>query len=199
MTCIIGYIDRKNKKTYIGADSCASNSHTKRTLAKAFKMFKPETNPNIIIGISGSVRPFQILKYNVQFPSEDELTFGKETFDEKYIINKLIPKIQTAIIDGKCGDNGKDMDWSTFMIAYKDRLYVLEDNLGVIESKDYKAIGSGEYHAEGSLFALKNNEDISVVEKIHIGLKSASNFALGVENPFYIMNTSNDEILEYKD
>jgi ATP-dependent protease HslVU (ClpYQ) peptidase subunit len=198
MTCIIGYIDKKNNKVYMGADSCASNKFSKQTLYKGFKMFKPEKNKNIIIGITGSIRPFQILKYNIDFPTEEDLTYNKAEFDEKTIINKLIPKIQSALIDGKCGDKGADLDWSCLMIAYKDKLFILEDNFGLIECSNYKAIGSGQYHAEGCLFSLEDSK-LSITDKIHKGLQSATNFAIGVDKPFYIINTADDEILEFEE
>ena len=198
MTCIIGYIDRKNKKTYLGADSCVSNGYTHDTLPNSFKIFKSKDNPNILIGFSGTLRNAQILKYNIKLPSEEELEYNKEIFNEEYIITKVIPNIQFSFKNNDLQNEGKTSKvW--LILAYKDKLFYVESNYGVREIiDDYASVGSGEYHASGSLFTSKSM-DIDITEKIHIALQASSKYCDGVSKPFYIINTEDDEIKEFLD
>lgn len=95
MTCIIGYIDRKNNKTYIGADSCASAGCDK-IIRKDKKVFKSEYNPNFLIGFTSSYRMGQLLMYaeDKVFPSESDLKNNNLEVNHKFMVTQIIPKIQ---------------------------------------------------------------------------------------------------------
>jgi ATP-dependent protease HslVU (ClpYQ) peptidase subunit len=195
MTCIIGVIDKKNSKVYMGCDSLGSNGSTK-TYRKDKKIFKPEKNKNFLLGFTSSYRMGQLLMYSDIFPSEEEITFKKWTIDHKFMVTELIPKIKKLFEDG---NYGKKDEGGFFLIAYKDKLFEVECDFQIGESfSDYESCGCGEYHAKGSLFALEDSKK-DINEKIHIGLQSASHFSCGVDKPFYIMNTDDDEVLEFKE
>ena len=194
MTCIIGYIDNDNKKVYMGADSCASNGFKKET-RKDRKIFKPENNKNFLISFTTSFRMGQLLMYSNIFPTEDEIQKNNMKIDHKYITTILIPRIQNLF---KEGGFGTDDEGGIFLIAYKNKLFKIESDFQVSEFlSEFVCGGSGEYHANGCLYGLQYNSDISITNKIHKALQCASEYCLGVEKPFYIMNTSDSEIIRY--
>ena len=200
MTCIIGYKDKKNNKVYIGADSCVSNGYSHHILDDNYKIFKPKNNNNILIALTGTIRAIQVLKYNMDFPSELELKVANKEFNDKYIITNIIPKLQKLCEDNKILEKDKytyvDM---AFLIAYKDKLWCIDNDFSLINyTNDYLANGCGMDYAEGSLFTTKNINNINIQDKIHMGLQ-AGTIATGVAPPFFIMNTENDEIIKFDD
>jgi ATP-dependent protease HslVU (ClpYQ) peptidase subunit len=195
MTCIIGVIDKKNKKVYMGADSCASNGQSK-IIRKDMKMFKPECNPNFLVGFTTSYRMGQLLMYGEDdiFPTEEHLSEEKYEINHNYIVADIIPKIQKLFTESGFGTMEEGGE---FLLAYKDSLFRIYCDFQVEETAlDYNSCGCGEYYAEGSLFALKNSKK-DIVNKIHTGLQSATYFSVGVQPPFYIMNTNDDEMITF--
>ena len=196
MTCIIGYIDRKNKKTYIGADNQVSVGLSKFNLPKNDKIFKPK-DTNIIVADSGDVRASQIIRNFVHFPTDIELQANNEEFNEKYIVTKLIPNIQNALKNNEWKDKGERSN-TWMLIAYKDKLWKIYSNYGILEVQDdFDSFGCGEQLALGSLYALKYNEELSIEEKIHKSLQCSAYYSDGIDKPYYIMNTEDYEIKEY--
>jgi hypothetical protein len=59
------------------------------------------------------------------------------------------------------------------------------------------ACGNGEAFALGSLMTTENT-NLSPYKRIRLALQAASKFVIGVEPPFYIINTKDDEVIEYK-
>ena len=197
MTCIIGYIDKKNNKTYMGCDSCASTGNDK-IIRKDKKVFKSDYNPNFLIGFTSSYRMGQLLMYaDVKvFPSESDLNKNNLEVNHKFMVTQIIPKIQQLFEEGGFGDRDEGGE---FLIAYKNQLYKIYSDFQVEENTlDYNSCGCGEYYAEGSLFSLQDSNK-NIIDKIHTGLQSATYFSGGVDKPFYIMNTENDETLEFKE
>ena len=192
MTCIVGLIDKN--KTYIGCDSLGSNGYSK-SLRKDKKIFKIKDTSNGIIGFTSSYRMGQLLMYSSGLiDSRDE-----PNIDHKYLVTNTIPKIIEIYDKGgftRLKDNIKS--GGEFLFAYKDKLWKIESDFQVGEPfKNYDACGSGEEFALGSLITTENLIDDPVV-RIHLALQSASEFSVGVAPPYYIMNTENDEIMEYK-
>ncbi|WP_195966850.1 hypothetical protein [Clostridium sp. 1001283B150210_160208_E6] len=193
MTCIIGYVDKKKKKTYLGCDSLGSDGFIK-IYREDKKIFKPTKNSNFLLGFTSSYRMGQILMYSDIFPTEKEIEYEDIVVDHKWMVTEFIPSVKKIFKDN---NYGKDDKGGNFLVAYKDKLFEIEPDFQVGESKiEYASVGCGEYHAYGSLFALKD-KDVNITDKILTGLRSASYFTCGVDKPFYIMNTENDEILEF--
>src|SRR3712207_8050051 len=87
MTCIVGFIDKKNGVAYIGGDSCASNWIGKSNIEQK-KVFKLKDTNNAIIGFSGSIRDLNILTYATGLIDKRD----EPNIDDEYIITKLIPR-----------------------------------------------------------------------------------------------------------
>lgn len=195
MTCVVGFVE--NGVTYIGADSLGSNSYSK-VIRTDKKVFKLKDTPKAILGFTSSFRMGQILMYSKGLL--DEVDILNDSINHEILVNKFIPNIINVLEKGgysKISDNEKK--GGIFLFGYKDKLFKIESDYQVGISKDnYDACGCGEDFALGSL---KTTEDmkLSPVERIHKALQAASKFSVGVGAPFYIINTLNDDVIEYKD
>jgi ATP-dependent protease HslVU (ClpYQ) peptidase subunit len=196
MTSIVGYIDRENGITYLGGDSLASNSYYKEVI-KQRKVFKSNDSKNMIIGFSGALRDLDLLTYAENLIDKRD----EPNIDHKYMVTKFIPNIIQLFKNNDRNDNCRGVSEieSCFLVAYKDKLWTIESNYCVTELvTNYTVIGSGMYYALGSLKTTEGM-DLTPIEKIHLALQSASEFAPEVAPPFYIINTENDDVVEFKD
>lgn len=151
----------------------------------------------MIIGFSGSVRDLDLLTYAEKLIDKRD----EPNIDHKYIVTKVIPNLINLFTNNSRNINDKGINGieSYFLLAYKDKMWLIESNYAVLDIVDnYNAIGSGVNFALGSLHTTEDM-DLTPVEKIHMALQSASKFAVGVAPPFYIINTDNDEVIEFKD
>ena len=63
MTCIIGFVNKKNNVSWIGGDSLGSNGYTK-SVESPSKTFRNDTFKNVLIGGTTSFRHLDLLKYS---------------------------------------------------------------------------------------------------------------------------------------
>lgn len=193
MTCIVGLVHEG--VTYIGADSLGSNTYVK-TIREDKKVFKLKDTSNAVLGYTSSYRMGQLLMYKKGLiDSRDE-----PDIDHEYLVTKFIPNIITLFEDSGFGKSESgEKSGGTFLLGYKDKLYKIHDDYQVEEPfYNFEACGSGEEVALGSLHTTKNY-DLSPEDRILQALRSASEFSVGVQAPFYIMNTANSDVSEYGD
>lgn len=193
MTCIVGLVH--DGITYIGADSLGSNGYSK-TVRKDKKVFKLKDTDNALLGYTSSFRMGQLLMYaGGLIDARDE-----PNIDHEYIVTKFVPNITRLFENGGYGrNNSGEKSGGVFLLGYKDKLYKIDSDYQVGESFDsYEACGSGEYFALGSL-ATTENAKVTPIERIRLALQTASKFSTGVQAPFYIMNTKDNEIVEFLD
>lgn len=193
MTCIVGLVD--NGITYIGGDSCGSNGYSKTTRADK-KVFKLKDTSNAILGYTSSFRMGQLLMYATELiDNRDEPNINHE-----YLVTKFIPNVIKLFENGGYSKNiDGEKEGGFFLLGYKDNLYKIESDYQVgISVDNYDACGCGEDYALGSLKTTENL-DLSPIDRIHMALQAASKFSTGVAAPFYIINTSDDTVVEFKD
>lgn len=195
MTCIVGLIDKEKGITYLGGDSLGSNGYS-GVLRKDKKVFKLKDTKNVAIGYTSSFRMGQLLNYATGLIDKRD----EPNIDHEYIVTNFIPNIIKLFENGGYSrNNSGEKEGGTFLLAYKDKLWNIESDYQVGESFDnYDSCGSGSYFALGSL-ATTEDMDLSPVERIHLALQSASKYSVGVQPPFYIINTDNDEVIEFKE
>lgn len=177
MTCIVGYVDKENNRVVIGANS-ASISDSSVIIRKDPKVFK---NGEFIIGCTTSFRMMQLLRFSFKPPKVK----SKDIYE--YMCTDFITAVRHCFKEGgyiEQNENGGDIG-GKFLVGYKDRLFIIDDDFQVGESIDlYLSIGCGSDFALGSLFT---NRDISsVISKITKALETASYFAVGITPPFII-------------
>jgi ATP-dependent protease HslVU (ClpYQ) peptidase subunit len=193
MTCIAGLVD--GSTTYLGADSCGSNGYSKVVRADK-KVFKLKDTPNAILGYTSSFRMGQLLMYATGLIDKRD----EPNINHEYLVTKFIPNVVKLLKDGLYSQNDKgEESGGTFLLAYKHNLYKIESDYQVGMSVDnYDACGCGQDYALGSLHAT-NGTNLTPIERIHKALQAASKFSVGVSAPYYIINTENDEVIEFKD
>ena len=193
MTCIVGVLDKKDDCVYIGADSLVSFAYSK-FLMKNKKVFKAKDNKNILMAGCGHVTLLNSLSVTENLI--DELTGLKNEVNIEHIIKHTVPKMfETASKYNCCEiENGIKVLSHSLIFAYKNQLYLIDCNGGVIEPfDDYIASGSGIEYALG---VLSQNQDNLTVDRIKEALEAAEKHGSGIERPFYIMNTKDDEVVE---
>lgn len=196
MTCIIGYIDKRNDCIWMGCDSLGSNGYTK-SINNASKVFHSEIVDSVIMGGTGSFRNLDLLKYSDKlFDKVDK--YEIPSIDHKYMVTKFIPKVINLFKDGVIDQDERNKGIN-FIIGMQNQLFEIQADYSVLIPNDgYCAVGCGEDVAYGSLYSTKNNEDISIPKKIEIALESAENHCCGVQRPFKIINTKDDKEIVIK-
>ncbi len=193
MTCIVGIVE--NGITYIGGDSLGSNGWSK-TSREDKKVFKLADTDSAILGYTSSYRMGQLLMYaEGLIDNRDE-----PNIDHKYLVTKFIPNVIKLFEDGGYAKNESgEKRGGSFLLGYKDKLYTIEGDYQIgISADSYDAVGCGEEFALGSL---KTTENLgySPLTRIRMALQAASKFSVGVAPPYYIINTENNEVIEYKE
>lgn len=194
MTCIVGLVDKDT--VYIGADSLGSNGYSK-TVRKDKKVFHLKDIERAVMGYTSSFRMGQLLMYGTGLIEKIDAYENK--INHEYMVTKFIPNVIKLFDNGGYGktDNGQKKG-GEFLFGYKDQLYQIESDYQVGEPiEKYAACGSGEDFALGSLHSTKKIED--PIERIRMALQAATNYSVGVAPPYYIINTKNNEVIEFKD
>ena len=188
MTCIVGLIH--NGVTYIGGDSLGSNGYSK-TVRQDKKVFKLKDTDSAILGYTSSFRMGQLLMYaSGLIDKRDE-----PNIDHEYLVTQFIPNVTNLFENGGYGKNSSgEKKGGIFLLGYKDSLYKIESDYQVgIPTLDYDACGCGEDYALGSLHSTEGTE-LTPQERIFKALQAAQEFSVGVQAPFYILNTANSEV-----
>jgi len=181
MTCIVGYLDKKTKKVTIGGDS-AGVAGLDITIRKDEKVFKVD---DFIIGCTSSFRMIQLLRFSFKPPQIK----SKNIYE--YMCTDFINAVRECFKNGGYLQKSSDGDekGGTFLVAYKNRLFRIENDFQVAESLNgIDAVGCGADYALGSLHVL-TKQNLTPKEKVLKSLETASFFSAGVSKPFVINGT----------
>lgn len=181
MTCIVGIIDKKQKKVFIGADS-AGVGGLDITIRRDPKVFKVD---EFVIGCTSSFRMIQLIRYSFHppkiFPDADVYM---------YMCTDFINSLRRCFKEGgfiSITDNVEK--GGTFLVGIRERLFSIQNDFQVAESSDdFDSCGCGSSYALGVMKILSIQE-ISVEEKINKSLEVATHFSAGVRPPFIIEST----------
>lgn len=190
MTCIIGMIDKKNDCVWMGADSLGSDGFTKAIQSQP-KVFRNKVFTNVVMGSTCTFRHIDLLKYSEELFNEAD--FYKETeLDHEYMVTKFIPKVIKLFKDGIPSIEEIERG-GNFLVGAKNQLFEIQGDYSVLQpSNGFCAVGCGEYAAEASLFTTEGMR-IEIPERIQIALKAAESCCCGVQRPFKIINTKDNE------
>lgn len=181
MTCIVGYIDKANRKIGIGGDSAGVGGLAVRS-RKDTKVFK---NGPMIIGYTSSFRMGQLLRFKLEIPVD---TY-KDTY--AYMCTDFIDSVRKCLKDNgytKVENNTERI--GCFIVAYKGRLFNIDDDLQVAENNyPYDATGCGENYALGSIRTLDNYAPVifPIDFILKTSLEVATEFSGGVRPPYNII------------
>ena len=181
MTCIVGIIDKKTNRVTIGADSAGIGGF-EVTIRKDTKVFK---NGDFIIGCTTSFRMIQLLKFSFKPP----IIKTKDIYE--FMCTDFINEVRKCFTDGGFLQKGKEGNeqGGVFLVAYKNRLFEINDDFQVGESLNgIASVGCGASYALGAIYSV-NKFELSAKEKVLISLEAAQFFSCAVRKPFIIYQT----------
>ena len=183
MSLVIAIKDKD--RIVLGADKQVSSGDSKdHTITKIWPV---EELPGAVMGGVGSARASQIIQYSSII---DKNLIGKDITTE-FVICALAPTIAAGLkanginIEAKDGDFC-DMMPNSFIFAYKDKAWMIWNDLSVTEIGDYLAIGSGSDVARGALFATKKHNPF---ERIVTAIDAAAESTLFVDDGIDLLAT----------
>ena len=183
---------KENGKIMMGADSQCTKGGTRRSLSNPnnYKIWKVLDSENCLLGHVGLVREANVIR--VARDLVPEMAQIKDKVDFSFVVKRLVPTMFEELEEYrviKKGDNPPEFD-SSFLFAYKDKLFYISGNGTVIEIDDYCAIGSGECEAIGSLLS---TEGESPEERIKKAIKASAANDIYVDYPIVITDTESTE------
>lgn len=178
MTCIIGLKDKKNRKLYIGGDSCAGNAE--QYTVHTIKQPKVFSKGAFLIGYTTSFRMGQIIE---RFLTPPPIPSNKKLY--YYMIDDFIPAVMKILKEHNWAKNkdGREIG-GKFIVGIRDSLFLIDSNYQVDEyQNDFLVCGCGDAYAEGSLF----NDDLNKAAIIR-AFNAAAHFSAYVIPPFKIIS-----------
>lgn len=197
MTCIIGFVDKKNDCVWMGADSLGSNGYTKSVNTQP-KVFHHDVFKNVVMGSTTTFRHIDLLKYSENLFPEVDFYKDKE-IDHRYIVKTFIPNL-IALFQGNIPSESETNRGANFLLGAKNKLFEIQNDYSVLApDRDFTAVGCGRDVAIGSLISTTQyfKDDLSPADHILYALRAASDYCCGVQGPFVIINTMNDEVLTF--
>jgi len=185
-------IDIQNNCAWIGGDSLGSNWSNKATYLQP-KVFRNTTFKNVIMGSTSTFRHIDLLRYSKKLFDEVDL-YKNVSLDHEYMVTKFIPQVISLFNDGIKHELEQDKG-GNFIICAKNKVFEIQSDYSVLEpSLGFCAVGCGTYFAMGSMYSTKDL-DIPIPRKIEMALEAAEQCGCGVQRPFTIINTKNEEVI----
>lgn len=182
MTCIIGYVDKKNKVSYMGGDSYgfSSGSYAARK-RKDVKVFQ---KGEFLYGYTTSYRMGQLIQYKFKEPEI------KDNNLHSYMCTEYIDALRKCFESNKYSKlENNQATGGNFIVIVRGRMFEIQNDFQVAEPAfSFASVGCGEDYAYGCLFGLYDI-DIPIKLKILTALKSAQEFSGYVRGPFKILST----------
>jgi len=175
MTCIVG-LEGDDGIVYIGGDSAGVSDYSIQTRADE-KVF---INDEFIMGFTSSFRMGQLLRYAFDPPEH-----SSKKDDMEYLVVDVIDGVRELFKEhGYLGkESGRD-EGGTFLMGYKGKLYVIDDDFQVGRTTDgFMAVGCGQDLALGALHATEKL-GLDPHTRITLALDAACRFSAGVQGPY---------------
>lgn len=180
-------------KVYFGADSQVTKGGTRTTLKNPnnYKIWKVDGCDHCLMAHVGNLRDANIIRLmrNVVDDYDEYANRVDYRFVVKYIVPKIIDELTNAHFL-KMGDGHLDFLDSSFLFAYKDKLFSINSDGSVIEVDDYIAIGSGSQEAIGSLLS---SEGQNVKRRIVKSIKASAASDIYVDYPIILADTGDGD------
>ena len=178
---------KEKGRIYIGCDSQVTSGGTRTTLKNPnnYKIWNVKGAEEVIMGSVGDVRDACIIRTCSDLI--DDYDLYRDAIGFSYVVNHIVPTIIERMRDRHFIEDGQFRFMnSSFLLAYKDRLFVIYTDSTVIEVDDYVAIGSGKNEAIGSLLSTEG-QDPSV--RIIKAIKASAASDIYVDYPIVLGNT----------
>ena len=179
---------KEGKKVYIGADSQSTKGNTRITLKNPnnFKIWKVIDSNNCLMASVGMMRDANVIRLVPSIvDSYDE--YAKRV-NYKFVVKFIVPNLVKEL---KKAGFVKDENYiecinSAFLFAYKDKVFLIDYDLCVLEINDYVAIGSGASEAIGCLLSTEGEDPRTRIIK---AIKASAANDIYVDYPIVISDT----------
>ena len=170
----------------IGSDSQATIKSSSKD-HNTVKIWPVKGLPGAILGSVGSCRASQIIQYyNII-----DKNYLYEDLDAEYVVTVLIPAIVNTLNKNGIKTDFENADATylpnSYIFAYRDKAWIILNDLSIMEIEDFYAIGSGREVANGVLFATKNNSN--PFDRIVTAITAAADMTLYVDESINILTT----------
>jgi len=177
---------RDKNRVVLGADKQITAGDFKDHITT--KIWPLEELPGAVMGSVGSARASQIIQYSNVI--DKNMLVGGD-IDTDFVICSLAPTLAAGLKANGVKvqfpeDGDTEMMPNSFIFAYKDRAWMIWNDLSVSELDEYFAIGSGADVARGALFATRK---LNPFERIAVSIDAAAEYTLFVDNGIDIVAT----------
>ena len=184
---------KEGNKIYMGADSQVTKGGTRTTLKNPnnYKIWKVDGCEKCLMGHVGNLRDGNVVRL-MSSVVDDYDEFYKRV-DYRFVVKYLVPEIVKTLRNAsfiKASSDYVDFIDSSFLFAYRDKLYSINSDLSVIEIDDYIAIGSGADQAIGSLLSTEGQDP---KERIVKAIKASAAADIYVDYPIILSDTGKTE------
>lgn len=183
---------KEGGKIYLGADSQVTKGGTRTTLKNPnnYKIWKVDGCDGCIMGHVGNLRDANVIR--LLRDVIDDYDEYRNRVGYRFIVKYLVPEIVKTLREANYikGEGYIDFIDSSFLFAYRDKLFMINSDLSVIEVDDYVAIGSGANEAIGSLLS---TEGQSPRRRIVKAIKSSAASDIYVDYPIILTDTDKCE------
>lgn len=178
---------KDNDRVVIGCDTRMSNDHSYNDSyedrPKGIKL-----DNGIVVAATGNIGLLDIFAKQLKdFDSKKDLTHDYVLFK---VLFPIVKEYQGKIL---IRDNEMDAD---LMIAKGDKCFIVFGNCTIEELHNYRAIGTGEMVALGSLFSTFGSS-MSVEERILTAIKASGAVVPSVSSECWIADTKSKNFKQY--
>lgn len=185
---------KENNKIYMGADSQVTKGGTRTTLKNQnnYKIWKVEGSNNCLMAHVGAVRDANVVRLMRDIVTDyDEF---RNRVDYRFVVKYLVPEIVRTLREAHYLKGNKedyiDFMESSFLFAYRNKLFSIDSDGCVLEIEDSVAIGSGSDQAVGSLLSTEGQDP---KQRIIKAIKASAASDIYVDYPIVLADTENTE------
>ena len=181
-------------KIFIGSDSQVTKGGTRQTLNNPnnYKIWKVKGVDSCLMAHVGCVRDANVIR--IMNNLVDELTILRDEINFEYVVREIVPNILNELRKyhylGESSSQAFELMDSDFLFAYKDRLFLINQDGCVIEIDDSIAIGSGSHEAIGSILS---TDSASPNERIIKAITASAVADIYVDYPIILSDTETTE------
>lgn len=183
---------KKNNRIYMAADSQASCGDRKTTYFGEGSRKIRRFDNGILLGHVGAVHNCQIVCAHPEIftvPEDGNMT-------KKYIVQNIIPKLFKLYREHDMREKAEDEPsrmGDTYLLAYKDKLFRIDNVFDVEVCGHFAEIGSGGDLTHAGLIELDADDvrDEKVIEaRLADLLRISASRTMSVSSPYYLVNTA---------
>lgn len=183
---------KEKGKVFIGCDSQVTRGGTRSTLKNPnnYKVWKVRGVDNCLMAHVGNVRDASVVRLMDSLVTEYNVF--KNHIDYEFVVKSIVPDIIHELREYGYlkGDSYFEEFDSRFIFAYRDMLFLINNDGCVLEIDDCVAMGTGESEAIGSLLSTDIDDPETRIVK---AIKSSAASDIYVDYPIILTNTLDTE------